>query len=99
MTMNCQNHQHRGQHPQSIARRWFLRDGGVGLGSLMLSNLLGNVAGAATSENGASGGASKLSEKRTPNAAKFAADPLAPKPPQYAAKAKRVIYLFMAGAP
>jgi hypothetical protein len=27
------------------------------------------------------------------------ADPLAPKQPQYAAKAKRVIYLFMAGAP
>jgi Protein of unknown function (DUF1501) len=28
-----------------------------------------------------------------------AADPLAPKPPHYAAKAKSVIYLFMAGAP
>src|SRR4249919_1153988 len=28
-----------------------------------------------------------------------AADPLAPKPPHYAAKAKNVIYLFMAGAP
>src|SRR5437899_2600266 len=27
------------------------------------------------------------------------ADPLAPKPPQFPAKAKRVIYLFMAGAP
>src|SRR5881394_2662704 len=28
-----------------------------------------------------------------------AADPLAPKPPPYAPKAKRIIYLFMAGAP
>src|SRR6202023_3161940 len=28
-----------------------------------------------------------------------AADPLASKPPQFPAKAKRVIYLFMAGAP
>src|ERR1035437_6529411 len=27
------------------------------------------------------------------------ADPLAPKPPQFAPKAKRVIFLFMAGAP
>jgi len=27
------------------------------------------------------------------------ADPLAPKPPQFPAKAKRMIYLFMAGAP
>jgi hypothetical protein len=32
-------------------------------------------------------------------AAPALADPLAPRPPQYAAKAKRVIFLFMAGAP
>src|SRR5262245_36357952 len=79
--MNCQDHCHRGQHPTSVARRWFLRDCGVGLGSIMLAHLLGGTSRGATSD------------QSTPN------DPLAPKQPHHTAKAKRVIYLFMAGAP
>jgi hypothetical protein len=79
--MNCQDHCHRGEHPKSIARRWFLRDCGVGLGSMMLAQLLGGNA------FGRAGAAGKND------------DPLAPKSPHYAPRAKRVIYLFMAGAP
>src|SRR5215213_5480046 len=56
------------------ARRWFLQQCGVGLGSAALASLL--------------------------RADGFAAgDPLAPKQPHFAPKAKRVIFLFMAGAP
>lgn len=62
------------QPPNRLARRWFLRDCGVGLGSLALTNLMAPVASAA-------------------------ADPLSPKSPHHAAKAKNVIYLFMAGGP
>ncbi len=51
-----------------FARRWFLRDCGVGLGAATLAHLLGETATAA------------------------------PKP-HFAPKVKRVIYLFMAGAP
>jgi Protein of unknown function (DUF1501) len=42
--------------------------------------------------------ASLLASPRTGRAAGIA-DPLAPRPPHFAPKAKRVIYLFMAGAP
>ncbi|MFM8470220.1 MAG: DUF1501 domain-containing protein, partial [Limisphaerales bacterium] len=66
-------------HQRSLARRWFLRDCGVGLGSIALASLLGaREAQAATA---------------------FSTDPPAPKQPHFAPKAKRVIYLFMAGAP
>lgn len=57
-------------HKLDIARRWFLKDCGVGLGALAMQSL----AAAAT-------------------------NPLAPKKPHFAPKAKRIIYLFMAGAP
>lgn len=53
----------------SISRRWFLQQCGVGLGSMAFSHLMA------------------------------ATDPLAPKQPHYAPKAKNVIFLFMAGAP
>ncbi len=58
-----------------IARRWFLQECGVGMGSLALASL--------------AQGATVPS----------AANPLAPKAPHFKPKAKRVIYLFMAGAP
>jgi hypothetical protein len=61
---------------RQIARRWFLRDCGVGLGGMTLASLLAQESTAAAT-----------------------ADPLAPRAPHFAAKAKRVIYLFMAGAP
>ena len=60
----------------AYARRWFLRDCGMGLGALALSSLLGRDATA------------------TP-----APRPLAPRAPHLPPKAKRVVYLFHAGAP
>jgi len=64
-----------GAQPQ-VARRWFLQECGVGMGSLALSSLLAESSAAAPAN-----------------------DPLAPRPPHHPARAKRVIYLFMAGAP
>lgn len=64
----------------NVARRWFLQECGVGLGSLAMASLAqSNLAQGAGVEAGV--------------------NPLAPKKPQFAPKAKRVIYLFMAGAP
>ena len=74
--MNCQTDLYRGLSPQSVSRRWFLKECGVGLGAIALKSLMTDnlVAGPA------------------PN-------PLTPKKPHFDAKAKSVIYLFMAGAP
>ncbi len=61
----------------SLSRRWFLRDCGVGLGAIAASSLLSadrSVVAAGTS-------------------------PLAPRQPHFPGKAKRVIYIFQAGAP
>lgn len=55
-----------------IARRWFLKDCGIGLGAMAFAHLA----------NAATGG-----------------NPMAVKPTHFAGKAKRVIFLFMAGAP
>ena len=63
-------------HWPNLARRWFLRDCGVGLGGIALNSLL--------SADQAAGAAESV---------------LAPKPPHFPAKAKRVVYLFHAGAP
>jgi Protein of unknown function (DUF1501) len=60
-----------------LARRWFLKECGIGLGAVALNHLLGGQA----------------------SAAQDGTNPLAPRPPHFAAKAKRVIFLFMAGAP
>ncbi|MFN8940716.1 MAG: DUF1501 domain-containing protein [Acidobacteriota bacterium] len=57
-------------HKLDTARRWFLKDCGVGLGALALRSR-----------------------------AAAPANPRAPKIPHFAPKAKRVIFLFMAGAP
>jgi hypothetical protein len=71
---------------RQITRRWFLRDCRVGLGGMALGSLLANSLGAV-----AAGAEDKTIAARP--------DPLAPKKPPHAAKAKNVIYLFMAGAP
>ena len=68
------------------ARRWFFQECGVGLGAMALSQLLGG------SPTGGPFAASQA--VAAPNV-----NPLAPKPPHFAPRAKRVIYLFMAGAP
>ncbi len=78
--MNCQHELHRHCEPQSLARRWFLQQCGVGLGAVALRSLLGPGAESAV-------------------AAPAAVNPLAPKQPHFQPKAKRVIFLFMAGAP
>jgi hypothetical protein len=54
-------------NPSRLARRWFLRDCGVGLGAAALAHLLGEMVSAGK--------------------------------PHFAPKVKRVIFLFMAGAP
>jgi hypothetical protein len=73
--MSCQDYLYRNIPPRSLARRWFLKECGVGLGSIAL----GQLAGAGV--------------------AQAAADPLALKRPPIRARAKNVIFLFMAGAP
>ena len=62
---------------QFVARRWFLQQCGVGLGTAALHSLLGGSLSAAALD----------------------ADPMKPRKPHFDAKAKRVIFLFMAGAP
>jgi len=75
--MNCQDWMNRGTDPQVLARRWFLKKCGLGLGGMALSQLCGIT---------------PLLQAATNN-------PLAAKAPHFPAKAKRVIYLFMAGGP
>jgi hypothetical protein len=65
-----------------LARRWFLQQCGVGLGSIALAHLL-------AADGYAAPGAK-------PPAAQ---DPLAPRGPHFGGRAKRVIFLFMAGGP
>jgi hypothetical protein len=76
--MNCQDHLYRGHDPKLVARRWFFRQCGVGLGAIALSHLFHESGLAALSPPG---------------------DPMTPRAPHHAPKAKRVIFLFMAGAP
>ena len=68
---------------RAISRRWFFRDCGVGLGAIALHSMLGDTLAAAPSKAGAAA----------------SGDPMAPKKGHFPGKAKRVIYLFMAGAP
>lgn len=74
MTLTEEFHRRRAE---SLTRRWFLRDCGVGLAGIAAHALL----------------------KSETKAAASAQNPLAPRAPHYAAKAKRVIFLFQAGAP
>ena len=68
---------------QHISRRHFLLESAAGLGAAALASLIGGCS----------------SESSNPK--KFAAslDPMAPRPPHFPGKAKRVIYMHMAGAP
>jgi len=71
--------------PQTASRRDFLFRAGNGFGALALSHLLERRAVA-------SGGAKNEKDQKPSN-------PLAPKPPHFAPKAKAVIFLFMVGGP
>jgi Protein of unknown function (DUF1501) len=79
---------------RAVTRRHFFRQAGFGIGSAALTALLNRNSFAAGLAAGAPDSAAS-----TPVAPGAAANPLAPKPPMFAAKAKSVIYLFMAGAP
>src|SRR5438270_4062963 len=72
------------QHLLRVTRRHFFRECGVGVGKIALASLLTDVFARA------SFGAA------TPSTV---INPLAPRPPHFSPKAKRVIHLFMAGAP
>jgi hypothetical protein len=69
-----------------ITRRHFFAECGVGVGKIALASLL-------------TGAVSARATAASPALALGAGNPLAPKRPHFAPKAKRVIHLFMAGAP
>src|SRR6266481_5677487 len=66
-----------------VTRREFLNRCGMGFGALSFLGLT----------------ASGLLPGETVNAADVSYSPLAPKPPHFPAKAKRVLHIFAAGAP
>src|SRR5690348_5295896 len=81
-----------------IARRHFFKECGVGIGKIALASLLTDAfaSGAASAQN--------ASPRNTPipggqGGGHAMPNPLAPRKPHFTAKAKRVIHLFMAGAP
>ena len=78
-------HELRSEYARLVTRRWFFRQCGVGLGSIALASLLGT-------ENAAGATKAKAAKRK-------AANPLLPQAPHFTPKAKRVIFLFMAGAP
>lgn len=73
---------------QVVTRRHFFRDCQVGLGSLALASMLAD--GAVSAEN---------SSPAAAGGPAFNPNPLAPRPTHFPAKAKSVIFLFMAGGP
>ena len=49
--MNCQDHINCNLPPRELARRWFLKECGVGLGAMALAHLAGNRSAAAASSS------------------------------------------------
>jgi hypothetical protein len=78
---------------QAQTRRQFLTRCATGVGAIFLSSLGGRSFSAAVSSGVAAGGEPRLDFSRDP------AQPLAPLPPEFTARARRIIYLHMAGAP
>src|SRR5579884_261459 len=76
------------EYARQITRRHFFRECGVGLGKIALAGLLTDAFAARSSALGTP------TQPRSPTA-----DPLAPRAPHFTPRAKRVIHLFMAGAP
>jgi Protein of unknown function (DUF1501) len=71
----------------TVTRRHFFEECGVGVGKMALGALLGDAM------------ALGAWHARASAASPEPPDPLAPKRPHFAPKARRVIHLFMAGAP
>lgn len=86
MPHECERDRRLREHPLLRTRRHFFRECGVGLGKIALSTLLADTLG-------------KQALAAPPTSAPGLPNPLAPKAPHFAPKAKRVIHLFMAGAP
>src|SRR5437870_5932446 len=89
---------------RAVTRRHFFKQAGFGIGAAALSSLLNRYAFA--SSLSFAGENPSLHSRAGTGATTAAADPaagavnpLAPKPPMFPAKAKSIIYLFMAGAP
>ena len=78
---------------QAQTRRHFLRSMTGGLGAMFLGTLASPLSSTASAEELVTDGSIRLDMKRD------AKTPLAVLPPQFAPRAKRVIYLHMAGAP
>ena len=78
------------QRARAVTRRQFLKHSQTGLGAIALAMLMGR--------EGRGSGADQPA--RTGQSLTAAADnPMAPRPPHFPAKAKRVIYLHMSGGP
>ena len=89
MSHECErNRRGAGEHPLRVTRRHFFRECGVGVGKIALASLLTDAFAANAFARGTSAG--------PPGEA---ANPLTARKPHFAPKAKRVIHLFMAGAP
>jgi hypothetical protein len=71
-------------------RRHFFGHCGVGIGAMALGSLLGDEARGASDAHGSTDGRGSAPDLR---------EPMAPRPPHFAPRAKRVIFLFMAGGP
>jgi hypothetical protein len=78
---------------EAQTRRHFLRSLGGGLGSMFLGTMAASHPALSKATQLAIDGTPRFDFRRDPK------NPLAALPPQFAAKAKRVIYLHMAGAP
>jgi len=78
---------------QILARRWFLDQCGVGLAGIALHSLLVEESRGQLAADPRRPGAGESF------AARATANPLAPRLPHFAGRAKRVIYIFQAGAP
>jgi hypothetical protein len=48
--MNCQTHLYQGIPPRQLARRWFLKECGIGLGAVALNQLIGGAAAQAAAD-------------------------------------------------
>jgi hypothetical protein len=79
-------------------RRHFFADCGIGVGAMALSSLLAELRPASASA-GAEPDARSLRAESTRPKALPSANPLAVRPGHFPARAKSVIYLFMAGGP
>lgn len=78
---------------QAQTRRTFLRSLGAGVGTMFLGTLASPLLGSSDSSGFDTDGTPRLNFARDPK------KPLTVLPPQFAARAKRIIYLHMAGAP